>query len=126
VSGAGRGTLDGAPGNQRPRNLVADIYGLCRRCGDTTRRDTRGLCGRCGDWAWRNGRLEDYPRLTDPWTPGQEAIQARVRDRVEDFSFLLAERVPFREACRRTGVTTRTGLRYKARLRAQDAGEAAA
>ena len=98
--------------------LVADIFGLCRHCGDAPRKGMRALCRRCYDRAWHYGRLDDYPPLADPWAASHEAMTARHRGRLEDFEFLTAElRVPFREACRRIGVTTRTGLRYKAILR---------
>jgi hypothetical protein len=106
--------------------LVADIFGLCRRCGDAPRRGMRALCRRCYDRAWHYGRLDDYPPLADPWVPSHEVMTARHEARVEDFGYLLAEGVPFREACRRIGVTTRTGLRYKAILRARAPEGAAA
>jgi hypothetical protein len=106
--------------------LVADIFGLCRHCGEVPRSRRRGLCSRCYDRACHLGRLSDYPALTDPWVPSHEVMTARHLGRVEDFGFLLAEGVPFREACRRIGVTTRTGLRYKAILRERATESAAA
>jgi hypothetical protein len=107
--------------------LAADIFGLCRCCGEAPRKGMRALCRRCYDQACHLGRLGDYPPLTDPWAASHEAMTARHRGRLEDFEFLTAElRVPFREACRRIGVTTRTGLRYKAILRARAPESAAA
>jgi hypothetical protein len=106
--------------------LVADIFGLCRHCGDAPRKGMRALCRRCYDRAWHYGRLDDYPPLADPWVPSHEVMTARHLGRVEDFGFLLTEGVPFREACRRIGVTTRTGLRYKAILRERATESAAA
>ena len=108
--------------------LVADIFGLCRHCGEVPRsRRRRGLCSRCYDRACHLGRLDDFPPLTDPWAPSHEVMTARHRGRLEDFEFLTTElRVPLDEACRRIGVTTRTGLRYKAILRARAPESAAA
>jgi hypothetical protein len=122
VSGAGRGTLDGDGGQP----------GQCLRCGDAPqrgagRRPARGLCPRCHEWARRHGRLDDYPCLPVRWAPTHAVMTARHEGRVEDFAFLTAELgVPFREACRRLGVTLRTGERYKAILRSREAGSAAA
>lgn len=120
------------PGDDRwLRDLVASIYGLRRRCEGPprpgARRPARGLCPRCHEWARRNGRLDDYPRLPVNWVPSHEVMTARHQARVEDFEFLTGELgVPFREACRRIGVTPRTGERYKAELRARAPEEAAA
>lgn len=120
-------SADPVPAPSPEAILVADVYGLCRRCGQAPRRGIRPLCRRCYDWAWRHGRLGDYPALTDPWVPSHEVMTARHRGRLEDFEFLTAElRVPLAEACRRIGVTTRTGLRYKAILRERAPESAAA
>jgi len=71
--------------------LVADIFGLCRRCTQAPRRGTRALCRRCYDRACHYGRLDDYPPLADPWAASHEVMTARHRGRLEDFEFLAGQ-----------------------------------
>jgi hypothetical protein len=40
--------------------------GKCIRCGTVTKLVGRQLDKKCAEWAKKNGRLEDYPRVTVP------------------------------------------------------------